>query len=292
MITPTMRYKKGAYMKLNDWADTCISVYKPNLIRGTKYYSAYTNRLKNCVLKHLGDMEMEDILPIDCQKCINNQIGKSTFQINQTKQMMCFLFEKAIDNNIISRNPARGITKPNGTKTTRRSLTNSEREAFLNQLGNLNYLPFAFMYYCGLRPSEARDIKESDIVEIAGVPALHVRGTKTKNAVRDIPLPKDLSRLIQKSLKSANRGSDGYICHISEKTLKRRWKPLKKAMGNAPDLVPYCFRHTFCTDLQKKGIDVRVAQKLMGHSKIDLTATIYSHLDEDLFTITFEQLNA
>ena len=279
-------------MKLSDWANTCVSVYKPNLIIGTKYYSAYTNRLKNCVLKHLGDMEIEDIMPLDCQMCINHQIGNSAFQINQTKQMMCFLFEKAIDNNIISRNPARNITKPNGTKTSRRSLTNSEREAFIEAIQDPIYLPFAFMYYCGLRPSEARDIRKSDLIEIAGVPALHVRGTKTKNAVRDIPLPDQLSTLIQNSLKSANRGSDGYICHISEKTLKRRWKPLKRAMGNAPDLVPYCFRHTFCTDLQKKGIDVRVAQKLMGHSKIELTATIYSHFDEDLFTITFDRLNA
>ena len=283
---------KGANMTLNEWAETCVSVYKPNLIRGTKYYSTYHNRLKNCVLRYLGDMEMEDILPIDCQKCINNQIGKSAFQINQTKQMMCFLFEKAIDNNIIRRNPARNIAKPVGTSTSRRSLSNYEREAFLEAVKDPIYLPFAFMYYCGLRPAEARNIKESDLIEIAGVPALHVRGTKTKNAVRDVPLPDQLSILIETSLKSANRGSDGYICHISEKTLKRRWKPLKRIMGNAPDLVPYCFRHTFCTDLQKKGIDVRVAQKLMGHSKIDLTATIYSHLDEDLFTITFEQLNA
>ena len=279
-------------MTLNEWAYTCVSVYKPDLKIGTRYYYNYHNRLKNCVLLYMGNMEMESIKPIDCQMCINHQIGNSAFYINQTKQLMDFLFERAIDNDIIGRNPARNIVKPTGTATTRRSLTNSEREVFLDKVEDPVNLPFAFMYYCGLRPSEARDIKESDIVEIAGVPALHVRGTKTKNAVRDIPLPKDLSRLIQKSLKSANRGSDGYICHISEKTLKRRWKPLKKAMGNAPDLVPYCFRHTFCTDLQKKGIDVRVAQKLMGHSKIDLTATIYSHLDEDLFTITFEQLNA
>jgi integrase len=279
-------------MKLKEWAETCISVYKPNLIRGTKYYSAYTNRLKNCVLKYLGEMELESILPIDCQRCVNQQIGNSAYQINQTVQIMSFLFEKAIDNNIISRNPARGVAKPKGTKTTRRSLTKTERDAFLEALKDPANLPFAFMYYCGLRPSEARDIKESDLIEVAGVPALHVRGTKTKNAIRDIPLPNQLSTLIQNSLKSPNRASGGYICHISEKTLKRRWKPLKRAMGNAPDLVPYCFRHTFCTDLQKKGIDVRVAQKLMGHSKIDLTATIYSHLDEDLFTVTFEQLNA
>lgn len=279
-------------MTLNEWAGTCISVYKPNLKKGTKYHYNFNNRVKNCILLYIGDMEMREIKPIDCQRCLNMQVGNSAYQINQTKQIMNFLFERAIDNDIISKNPSRNIIKPVGTVTTRRSLTNKEREVFLKLVDDPVNLPFAFMYYCGLRPSEARDIKKSDLIEVAGVPALHVRGTKTKSAVRDIPLPNSLSALIQNSLKSPNRASEGYVCHISEKTLKRRWKPLKKAMGNAPDLVPYCFRHTFCTDLQKKGIDVRVAQKLMGHSKIDLTATIYSHLDEDLFTITFDRLNA
>ena len=47
----------------------------------------------------------------------------------------------------------------------------------------------------------------------------------------------------------------------------------------ALDLVPYCLRHTYCTDLARMGIDIRVAQKLMGHSDITLTANIYTNLD-------------
>ena len=49
----------------------------------------------------------------------------------------------------------------------------------------------------------------------------------------------------------------------------------------AEDLVPYCFRHTFCTNLQKKGVDIRTAQYLMGHSDIRMTANIYTHADEE-----------
>lgn len=278
-------------MTLNEWAETCLEVYKPNQRNG-KYAYTYRNRMKNCVLSYLGDMQVEDIKPIDCQMCINKQIGKSSYQIGQTKQMMNFLFEHAIDNDIIGRNPARNVTKPNGTKETRRSLTNEEREAFLNAIENPEYLCFAFMYYCGLRPSEARDIKESDIIQIQGNKALHVRGTKTKNAVRDIPVTDDLSRLIERSLKSSNGAPQGYICKASVDSMRGKWVALKKSniALSAPDLVPYCLRHTFCTDLMKKGVDIRIAQKLMGHSTIDLTSTIYSHVDEDLFTIIHEML--
>jgi len=246
--------------------------------------------MKTTILTYMGEMEISEIHPIDCQRCINHQAGRSAYQISQTKQMMNFLFERAIDNDLIIKNPARNITKPSGTKQSRRSLTNTERAAFLQAIQDPINLPFAFMYYCGLRPSEASRIRSDDITQISGVPALHIRGTKTKNADRYVPLPDDLSRLIQNSLKSSNFGSQGFICDVSYDILNRRWQRLKKQISGSDDLVPYSLRHTFCTDLQRKDIDIRIAQKLMGHSTIDLTSTIYSHLDDELFTITAKKM--
>ena len=53
------------------------------------------------------------------------------------------------------------------------------------------------------------------------------------------------------------------------------------------DLSTYSLRHTYCTNLQKKGVDIRTAQYLMGHSDIKMTANIYTHttldsLDEEI----------
>lgn len=39
-----------------------------------------------------------------------------------------------------------------------------------------------------------------------------------------------------------------------------------------------------CTNLQKKGVDIRTAQYLMGHSDITLTANIYTHADRTTIT--------
>lgn len=49
----------------------------------------------------------------------------------------------------------------------------------------------------------------------------------------------------------------------------------------APDLVLYCLRHTYCTDLQKKGVPLNIAKYLMGHSDIAVTASIYTHTGTD-----------
>jgi site-specific recombinase XerD len=45
----------------------------------------------------------------------------------------------------------------------------------------------------------------------------------------------------------------------------------------AEDLVPYCLRHTFCTDLQDAGVPINVAKYLMGHTDIAVTSKIYTH---------------
>ena len=49
----------------------------------------------------------------------------------------------------------------------------------------------------------------------------------------------------------------------------------------ADDLVLYCLRHTYCTDLQKKGVPLNIAKYLMGHSDIAVTASIYTHTGAD-----------
>lgn len=38
-------------------------------------------------------------------------------------------------------------------------------------------------------------------------------------------------------------------------------------------------RHTYATTLYHAGIDLRTAQRLLGHSSIQMTANIYTHLE-------------
>ena len=60
----------------------------------------------------------------------------------------------------------------------------------------------------------------------------------------------------------------------------------------ADDFVPYFFRHTYCTDLATKGVDIRTAQKLMGHSDIQMTANIYTHVQANHIMAAAELLGA
>ncbi|MCD7887074.1 MAG: site-specific integrase [Clostridiales bacterium] len=58
------------------------------------------------------------------------------------------------------------------------------------------------------------------------------------------------------------------------------------------ELVPYCLRHTFCTDLQRAGVSLNVAKYLMGHADVSVTANIYTHATEDVVQDAGEKIKA
>ena len=156
------------------------------------------------------------------------------------------------------------------------------------------------MYYCGCRTSEAKEAMGKDIFKINdGVityPVLHIRGTKTVNADRNVPIPPELYAIIKDTHPFSYIAPNDAGNKHTENSFKRAIKALRRAMNIsmgcrvyrnqlmppyplAEDFVPYCLRHTYCTNLCKKGVDIRTAQYLMGHSTIELTANIYTHTD-------------
>ena len=56
-------------------------------------------------------------------------------------------------------------------------------------------------------------------------------------------------------------------------------------------LYPHMLRHTYATTLYRAGVDLRTAQKLMGHSSIQVTADIYTHLEQEDSLHVADKLN-
>lgn len=57
------------------------------------------------------------------------------------------------------------------------------------------------------------------------------------------------------------------------------------------ELSPYYLRHTFCTDLAAAGVPMKTAQYLMGHSSINITASIYAHYEASTRAASILKLN-
>lgn len=275
------------------WKTRCIEMYKS---AGEDSMKRDDSIIRNHILPVLGDMPLKKIRSIDCQCVLKNmgdkELAKST--IHQAFLLMNFIFEKAQFNDLIIKNPCTGVVEPNGKKEKRRALTTEEEEIFLRVADRHRFRVFAMMYYCGCRPEEARKALGSDILNMGTYYALHVRGTKSENADRYVPIPAELWKLIKDTPKDAPIATNNAGKRHDDNSWKRAWKGLRRAMNIemgckvyrnalvppyplAEDLVPYCFRHTYCTNLQKQGVDIRAAQYLMGHSDIKLTANIYTH---------------
>lgn len=170
------------------------------------------------------------------------------------------------------------------------------------------------MLYCGLRPGETAALRWKDVDLDAGI--IHVvqakeaqsttiKAPKTAAGVRSIPIPKPYLDMLQTAPQRSEyvfTQRDGHT-PLSDSSMRRMWQTIKKYMDLelgaktellkppgkrkhtliitehvlAPDLDLYCLRHTYCTDLQAKGVPINIAKELMGHADITTTANIYTH---------------
>lgn len=70
---------------------------------------------------------------------------------------------------------------------------------------------------------------------------------------------------------------------------QKRITPLAESLSA---LVPYDLRHTYCTDLERAGVPINIASKLMGHANINITAKIYTHTRQDTIDTAAAALQA
>lgn len=213
------------------------------------------------------------------------------------------LLEAALDNGLLTSNPAAKLIRPAAEDGTHRAITDAERAVLLkvcetDEHASKYGLWVKFMLYCGLRPDETARVlgKHIDVKN----KKLYIDGTKSKAAKRFVPIPDkliaELSALKPDPFKPVFTTRDGNS--LTDSARRRRWQVIIRAMNAAmgckthkgavlppyrvsKDLVPYCLRHTYCTDLQAAGVPINIAKELMGHTSISMTANIYTHVSEE-----------
>lgn len=308
MFKKQQELEEGDFSKtvptVRKWTEIAIDTYKTGQkpITRTKFVS----RINHCILEHIGSFRLDKVTPLDCQRVINLQQGNSKTQVNEVFNTLKFIFSTACNNDIIRQDPTRRLVKPSYTVGKRRAITDYER-TIIEKCFELDprFIVFALMLYCGCRPSEARAITLDDVYKEEGRTFLKINGTKTANAIRTVPIPPKLEALLPdecnytlshtKNGRALNSGEFGVMWQRFKREMNifmgakmYRNKLLEDLV--ADDLVPYCLRHTYCTDLQRAGIDIRTAQYLMGHSDIKMTANIYTHVDSETVKTTYDIL--
>lgn len=289
------------------WSYEWLYTYKKNKVL-TKNYNKYLSAIKNYIIPQIGNMKLKDVKNIHIERLLNELTDFSDDYIRFIYNALNSMFSKAVSNDMIIKNPCLNAEKPKGKKANnRRALTPYEEEIFLKTVGkHPRGIMFELTLKCGLRPGEVRALKTTDIDfenhQIRVKRAVEsgsktIKSTKTASGERIVPIPLDFENEIASVMPK-----NGYIFHsnatgeiMTEQNYYRSWGSFKRLMNIEAgaklyrnkiienvideDITPYYLRHTYCTRLAEKGIDVRVAQYLMGHASIDVTSDIYTDVE-------------
>lgn len=132
------------------------------------------------------------------------------------------------------------------------------------------------MYTSGMRLSEALSIRN---IHLEGGLVLNVIGKGGEP--RPVMVTKDL--LSQLRTLSLINGGDCFVDPAGDPlSRKKAYYYITKAMTSAGFAWahPHILRHSFCTELLRKGVDITKVSKMMGHANIAVTQ-IYTHLVTD-----------
>lgn len=269
---------------------------------------SYSTRFKQNIEPCIGTMLLIDVKPLHCQNILN-QMSLSEYQIttiNLTRTTIKVLFDDAVENELITKNPVTKSVKCKQDKEPNSSmaLTVKDQERFVECIKRYSYYyQYAFVLQTGLRVAELAGLKWSDI-DFANK-YMHISRTlnynngewiedttKSRSGVRDIPLT-DNAITILNSLKEKRKTLDVVPIQYHDFIfLSRNGTPISRGAYhknlnkickkiNIPHISMHSLRHTFATRCAEAGMQPKTLQIILGHSSIDVTMNVYVHIMED-----------
>ena len=176
-----------------------------------------------------------------------------------------FFFKNVLGKKLDVRHPKRNKSIPE-------ILTAEEVKKLIDVTSNIKHkLIIKLLYGCGLRVSELVNLKKHDLNFNEGL--IHIRLAKGRKD-RFVKMPdsvfddlKSYSNLgNEDALFASNRGGK-----LTTATVQKIIKNSTKKAGIKKNVHPHTLRHSFATHLLEQGIDLRIIQKLLGHSDIKTT---------------------
>lgn len=277
-------------------------------------------RLAN-INKHLGDMLIAEITARDVRNFLTairtvgpdgkaptvsgRPLSGTTAQgiLRTLKQ----IFEQAVDDEMVLRNPCQRVKAPKNDTEEREPLSPMEAKRFQALLDAATPRPslvaFRLMLFAGLRRGEACAVRWSDFDADSGQitvarslcsETLTFKEPKTEAGYRTIPLDAATVAYLkafratqaEKLLANGKSLKDACICakadtdYMHPENLSRSLRRFCDAHG-FEGVTPHILRHTYCCLLFEANTDLKTVQHHMGHSDPTLTMRIYAHYSQN-----------
>ena len=237
-------------------------------------------------LPHFGAKRLDAIRPSDCVKYLHERrqavaanpgrknpqrISEGTVQ--RERRFLQAVFQRAVEDGLLERNPWRGIER--APEAVRARLLLPDAEVAIRAVLSPRFQRFlTFMLQTGLRLEECRSIDPARDIKNGCV---HVVGKFGKP--RAVPLTLVAQKTIDDQL-----AADGRLWRQNPQRLREVLATAAKRAGTH-HLSPHDLRHTFGHRWLVAGGDIYTLSKLLGHSSVNVTEQHYAHLlKEDLAT--------
>ncbi|HLC54075.1 MAG TPA: site-specific tyrosine recombinase/integron integrase [Candidatus Nanoarchaeia archaeon] len=232
-----------------------------------KSYMGSVNKfLMFASLKELNQQLVKDYIQERIQHKNPSTISHDIFAIQ-------FFFDKVLGQKIYVPRPKKNKVLPN-------ILTREEAKKLVNASANVKHrLILKLLYGCGLRAGEVTTLMKRDVNFDENL--IHIRLAKGKKD-RFVKIPQSIKKELQHYIElnenellfPSNRGgklTTATIQAIVEKSAIRA--------EITKEVYPHLLRHSFATHLLEAGTDLRIIQKLLGHSDIK-TTQIYTQISQ------------
>lgn len=158
-----------------------------------------------------------------------------------------------------------------------------------NKMKARNKVILSLLYSSGLRISELVKLKTNDIDFRERTIRIRGKGEKDRIVLFDEKTKKS----ILKYLEIDNHDNDYLFLNKNGNPLSPRYiqmmtKDYAKEAGINKKVTPHVLRHSFATHLLKNGVDIRVIQKLLGHTNLS-TTQIYTSVDMDTMKNVYDK---
>ena len=267
-----------------------------------------------------GAKDLEDVTAVDVINHLKSAKAKgySATVVNSIRSIYRMIFDHAIANDLARYNPVASVKLPKGLKRGKRTAPTDEQIRAIFNCVDVPFGLFAFLLLCtGLRKSEALALTWKDINfkkrEISVTKSLDypssgrpvVKAPKTEAGIRTVPIVDILYDKLQQAHGVATseylfpnpdspRGGKGggpMTLRAYEGAWNRFCRYAGFIEGGKPTVTAHNLRHGAATLMFELDVDELTAQRILGHSRIEITREIYTQLREEQNRKSVEKFN-
>lgn len=270
----------------------------------------YAPHLKDIVAQ-FGDTPIEEMEAADVANDLARAKAKgySATIVNTRRSIFQMIFNHAVIKGYIKYNPVNSVKLPKGLHRGKRQAPTDEQIKSICQNIDKPFGLFPFFLLCtGMRRSEALaltwddiDLKNKVIHVTKSVDyTIHSRPSikepKTKAGIRDVPILDILLPYLKGGKgqvfpqPTTNRGGTGGGI-MSEGAYRHAWARYCQESG-LEDITAHNIRHGTATLMFELGVDELTAQRILGHSRVEITREIYTDLRNAQLSKSVSKFNA